>query len=149
MSAADLRILLGEIVGQRCENTTNAHGSIIAFDFGPLSRRADEPPTAKAHGWRHLTVLSPWRLQKEHEVLCDWNMTGATIAPALAVLHGARVVAATSAPPGWDLSIRWSNGMELLVFGDSTDNRDDAWFILGTDGTEAGATPVYRNNASN
>jgi hypothetical protein len=93
-------------------------------------------------------VLSPWRLESEAEIVIDWNTdggAGGAILPAIEVLIGQRVVAASTSPPGWDLRIRWSNGLTLVVFGDCTDDREDAWFILGTDGAEAGAVPVLRD----
>lgn len=145
MNKIDPRALLGDIVGQRCERAANPHGSILSLDFGTLGRRQGDDAAAPTHGWRHLTVLSPWRLQNDHEILCDWNTDGGrngTIASAIEKLVGQLAVAAHAAPPAWDATITWSNGLTLVIFGDSTDDRDDAWFILGTDGAEAGATPI-------
>ena len=148
MSNSDLQSLVRDIVGQQCEGAQNPNGSVLSLDFGTLGRRANDDPSATPHGWRHLTVLSPWRLESEAEIVIDWNTdggTGGAIMPAIEGLIGQRVVAASTAPPGWDLRIRWSNGLTLVVFGDSTDDREDAWFILGTDGAEAGAVPVLRD----
>ncbi len=147
MSDSDPRGLLADVVGQRCERATNPHGSILSLDFGELGRREDDEASSTLHGWRHLTVLSPWRLQQPDEVLCDWNSSGGpegALPSVIAQLEGQTVIAATTTTPAWDLTIVFSSGMRLLVFGDNTDDREDAWFILGTDGTECGAVPVVR-----
>lgn len=148
MTYSDPRTLVPDIVGQRCEGALNPYGSILTLELGTLSQRLDSVPSGELYGWRQLTVLSPWRLQTETEILCDWNCDGGVdgaISPIIAQLIGEDVVAAETAPPGWDLRIRWSNGFTLFVFGDSTDDRENAWFILGTDGAEARAVPVVRN----
>lgn len=148
VSNADPQALLRDIVGPLCERATNPHGSILSLDFGTMARRPDDEPAAVLHGWRHLTILSPWRLQDDQQIHCDWNTNGGRnglIAPFIARLEGQRVLEATTSPPGWDLTLRWSEGLTLLVFGDSNNERDDAWFILGTDGAEAGATPIIRH----
>lgn len=147
MSNSDLHGLLSDIVGQRCERATNPHGSILSLDFGELGRRTDDDASSMSHGWRHLTVLSPWRLQLPTEVLLDWNSNGGSegaITITIAQLEGQTVVSASTAMPAWDLAILFSSGIQLVVFGDSTDDREDAWFILGTDGKECGAIPVVR-----
>lgn len=81
------------------------------------------------------------------EVLCDWNSSSGSegvIAAVIARLEGQTVVAATTTTPAWDLTLTFSSGVQLVAFGDNTDDREDAWFILGTDGTECGAIPVVR-----
>lgn len=147
MSDSDPRVLLADVLGQRCERATNPHGSILSLDFGELGRRKDDDASAVLHGWRHLTVLSPWRLQLPAEVLCDWNSSGGSegvLGVVIAQLEGQTVVAAATTEPAWDLTLTFSSGVQLVVFGDSTDDREDAWFILGTDGMECGAVPVVR-----
>jgi hypothetical protein len=142
-----LQSLVRDMVGQRCERTDNPIGSVLSLDFGTLALRLDDEPDALPHGWRHLTVLSPWRLQTPTEVVCDWNAAGGkdgTIRDCIRCLVGHQVLAAAASPPGWDLRVEFANGWTLVVFGDSTDDRQDAWFILGTDGTEAGAVPLLR-----
>ena len=148
MTNSDPRVLVRDIVGQLCEGATNPYGSILTLELGTLSQRLSSTEPGELYGWRQLTVLSPWRLQTETAVLCDWNCEGGangTINPVIEQLKGEHVVTAETAPPGWDLRIHWSNGLSLVVFGDSTDDREDAWFILGTDGAEAGAVPVLRD----
>ncbi len=147
MIDADPRVLLADVVGQRCERATNPHGSILSLDFGELGRRKGDDAASVLHGWRHLTVYSPWRLQLPQEILCDWNSSSGSAGVIIAVvaqLQGQSVVAAATAAPAWDLKITFSSGIELAVFGDNTDDREDAWFILGTDGAECGAIPVMR-----
>jgi hypothetical protein len=144
MDAFSITRVLRELVGQRCENVENPHGSVLSIDIGPMGTRTGEEGT-KPHGWRHLTVLSPWRLETEDKVLTDWNMPGGTDNPDLAVavsrLIGLTVLRVESAPPAWDLAITWSSGVTLRVFADSTSDREDAWFILGTDGEEVAGVP--------
>jgi len=147
MDEAKIRATVAELIGQRCERVENPYGSILSIDLGPLGLRSDDPPDAKPHGWRHLTVLSPWRLQTDDYVVSDWNENGAPggeLAKTIQLLHKHSVITARTASPGWDLHLRWSNGMSLVVFSDSTDERKDAWFILGTDGLEVSAAPVMR-----
>jgi hypothetical protein len=147
MDHVQIQATVQEIAGQKCERASNPHGSILSLDFGPLSLRPDEAPDSTPHGWRHLTVLSPWRLQTDREVISDWNVEGGAegyVTSTLKLLIGQKVVSVETEPPAWDLRIRWENGLTLVVFGDCTDDRDDAWFILGTDGVEIGATPAVR-----
>ena len=66
------------------------------------------------------------------------------LAVALSQLVGKTVVQVETKPPAFDLTIQWSNGLSLVVFGDSTPDRDDAWFIIGTDSEEIAGTPVRR-----
>src|SRR5690348_6894631 len=140
-----LRSAVGELVGQRCERAENPYGSILSIDLGPLGLRGDDPPDAKPHGWRHLTVLSPWRLQTDELVVADWNVDGGThgsLPRIIQRLVGDRVVRAETRAPAWDLELYWESGLALYVFGDAMDDRDSAWFILGTDGLEVSATPT-------
>ena len=142
MPSRALQALVDQLVGLPCTQAKSPHGSILSLDFGPLGRRGDDDASDEPHGWRHLTVLSPWRVQDSARVRFDWNHANAEIQRAVAtLLLGCNVVDATMMLPGCDLIIRLSNGLELRVFGDSTADRVDAWFILGTDGAEAGASP--------
>ena len=142
-----LRAALAEMIGQRCERIDNPYGSVIRLDIGPLALRPDDASTATPHGWRHLTVLSPWRIASEAEVIADWNVDGGKhglLSEAIQPLRGDVVAAATTSAPTYDLTISWTSGLVLSVFADCTDSRDDAWFILGTDGLELSATPVIK-----
>lgn len=97
------------------------------------------------------SVLSPWRFETRTEIICDWNTNGGTagiIKPRIAQIIGHRVISAVASPPAWDLRLRLSNGWTLVVFGDNTDDRQDAWFILGTDGAEAGSGPIIRSRST-
>lgn len=141
MTTSSIRDVLRELSGVKCEGADNPHGSVIRFDLGELGLGPKQDATDVAHGWRHLTVLSPWRIQTPTLILGDWNADD--ISPVLRERVGKRVEAAESAPPGWDLRIKWEDGVELLVFGDATIDRDDAWFILGTDGLEISGSPEF------
>ena len=136
--------VLKQLEGQRCEGADNPYGSIIRFDIGPLGRPPDEPE-ATPHGWRHLTIQSPWRLETANRVLGDWNTPGwpdHAISELIARLVGKVVLKAEASGPGWDLVLTWSDGTKLRVFSDSDEDGDDAWFILGTDGLELAAGPA-------
>lgn len=139
--------VVGELVGLLCEGLDNPIGSILRLDFGPLALRPDDPPTARPHGWRHLTVFSPWRVQTDREIISDWNVDGGPsglIESSLRHLVGRTVEAAVTRPPAWDLIVSFSGGIQLAVFGDCTDERDHAWFILGTEGIDVVAVPIVR-----
>ena len=139
-----LKRVVAELVGQRCEGIDNPYGSILSIDIGPLDIRSGDPLGAKPHGWRHLTILSPWRLQSSRAVLADWNVDGGTggfLSEIIRQLVGDVVSAASTTGPAWDLSLTWKSGLVLTVFADSNDERDEAWYILGTDGLEVEARP--------
>ena len=148
-NAETIQSALRDLVGQRCERAENPYGSALSLDFGTLGLRQGDAPGTKTHGWRHLTVLSPWRLENDHEVIADWNVTGGAGGPlgaTIQVLVGKAVVETHSVGPGWDLTLRLSDALTLRVFSDRTEDREDAWFVLGTDGLEAGAgfSPRFR-----
>jgi hypothetical protein len=135
---------LQELVGKRCERAENPIGSILLLDIGPLGRGPHQEPESVPSGWRSLTIESPWRLQDEEKVLCDWNARSGVageILNAIRGLVGHSVVRVHTSPPAWDLQIWWSNGMSLVVFSDSNEDRQDAWSILGTDGITITAGP--------
>lgn len=124
VAVTKLENLVANLVGQRCACVDNPHGSILSIDFGALGLRADDDPGSAPHGWRHLTILSPWRIESRTEVLCDWNVDGGSsgrIAGLLSTLVGERVVSAATAGPAWDLRIEFSDGSTLIVFSDATE----------------------------
>lgn len=142
---ASLRRAVTELVGLRCEGADNPYGSVLRLDLGPLGRRITDASDVPPHGLRHLTVLSPWRLEDRNAIIADWNVAGSpdgSLSSIAGQLVGDVVVHAEASAPGWDLRLQWQSGRTLVVFGDSTPDRADAWFILGTDGLEVAATPV-------
>jgi len=68
---------LRQLIGERCERVDNPAGAILVLDIGPLGRWQERPDHGTI-GWRQLTILSPWRLQSDIEVFCDWNADGGT-----------------------------------------------------------------------
>ena len=142
----DVLRLVGQLVGLPCTRVENPRGSILSIDLGDLGSRPGDTVSDRPHGWRHLTVLAPWRIESNAAVLCDWNVEGGAsgrIVELAASLVGKGIVAAATSPPGWDLRLDFDGGITLVVFGDATVDRDDAWFILGTDGAEGAGTPVW------
>jgi hypothetical protein len=136
-----------DLVGLRCEQTANPIGSVLSIDFGEMVLAQDAIPGERPHGWRHLTIFSPWRLESADAVLVDWNVEGGAggrIAPMIGTLVGDTVQEVQTAPPGWDLWIVWLSGLVLKVFGDVDDSREKAWMILGTDGLCITAVPICR-----
>lgn len=136
-----------DLVAQPCLRAENPYGSIISLDFGALTLREDDAPTAKRHGWRHLTVLSPWRLQSTEDIIADWNVDGGVhgrLHELIQILVGDTISSADTSAPAWDLALRWVSGLTLSIFGDVTDDRDSAWYILGSDGLEVSASPILR-----
>lgn len=141
-----LNVLLG-LVGQRCTGADNPHGSVIRLDIGDLGPASGEPEHSKKHGWRHLTIQSAWRLESAEEVLASWDTSesdGEVLAERLRSLLDRKILAATAAPPAYDLAIELSGGVVLKVFCDCGDTETDCWFLLGTDGLEVGARPVFK-----
>jgi len=139
--------VVSQMVGRRCEAASNPYGSTLSIDIGELRLRPGSAPGSKPHGFRHLTIYSPWRLENESEVILDWNVDGGAhglINPLIQVLVGQTAISAVTSPPAWDLTIEFSGNMRLLVFGDADDDRDTAWFILGSDGVGASARPIMR-----
>lgn len=67
---------LRQLIGLRCEAAKYPYGFILSIDFGTLARRRTDRVTAEPHGWRHLTVLCPRRVQTAHEIVFDWNVDG-------------------------------------------------------------------------
>ncbi len=138
--------VMRELIGLPCENVDNPYGSILRLDLGPLGHRATDGTQERPHGWRHLTVESPWRLEGDRYVICDWNFSGGKdgdISRLAQTLIGHHVLEATAIGPGWDLDLRFSGGLRLVVFADSDDGRDDAWMILGTDDLRLEVGPVF------
>lgn len=134
---ADLSNYVHELIGQRCEGVDNPIGSILLLDIGPVGRGPHQEEDSSPSGWRHLTIESPWRLQDNARVICDWNAPGGKNGKIIQVVNalvGHLVTQAHTSPPSWDLQLSWSNGMSLLVFSDTNEDRQDAWSILGTDG---------------
>jgi hypothetical protein len=145
----EVAAVLAGMVGKRCESLDNPIGSILRLDIGPLAKRADAKPHERPHGWRHLTILSPWRLESPDTVIADWNIPGGAqgdLERAVQCLIGQHVVQLHAEPPGWDLTIQWSGHLKLFIFSDSGEDREDAWAILGTDGLELGVRPATRTH---
>jgi len=143
----DIEDMLRDINGLRCAKAKNPFGSTLILDFGELLRPRDSLPNEKPRGWRRLTVYSPWRVQTNSEILFDWNVDGGAkglLLQLLKPLEGLTVSSAIAKPPAWDLAIGFSNGLHLVVFGDFDDEREDAWFITGIDGSLAAARPRSR-----
>lgn len=131
--SATIHGVLRELVGQQCQGADNPYGSIFRLEIGPLRHR-------------HLTIYSPWRLDGPDRVICDWNFPGGakgTITPLTHTVIGRTVESATADPPGWDLQIVFSGGLVLKTFNDSEEDPGDAWTILGTNGLEISARPIY------
>ena len=145
MKAQSLSSYLNELVGQKCEGVDNPVGSVLRLDIGPLGLGPHDEPDSEPHGWRHLTIKSPWRLQNVQEVLCDWNLCqtdAGALRACIAQLAGQTIQNAEADLPGCDLRLSWSNDLMLIVFADTNEDREDAWFILGTDGLELTAGPA-------
>ena len=145
MRDKELRDHLNELVGHKCEGVDNPLGSVLRLDIGARGLGPHDGPNSEPHGWRHLTIESPWRLENRREVLCDWNLSqtdAAGLKSCIAQLAGQTIRSVEAELPGCDLRLSWSNDLKLIVFADTTEDRDDAWFILGTDGLELTAGPT-------
>jgi hypothetical protein len=143
----ELNSVVQQLPGLHCGAVGNPYGSILSVDFGEMGLRPNALPNETPHGWRHLTVFSPWRIDDDEEIIVDSNVNGGvhgSIAGLLSPLMKAVVSNARVSGPAWDLVVEWSNGLRLTVFGDCDDDRDYAWMILGTDGVNVVAKPKVR-----
>lgn len=139
--------IVRELVGLECSQISNPHGSILTVDLGPLSVADESDYQDLRQGLRQLTIYSPWRVESPQDVVFDWNVDGGPdglLRKAIQSLVGHTIEYAETRGPAWDLEIRWSGGLRLVVFGDCTNSRDTAWFVLGTDGAEVSADPIVR-----
>jgi hypothetical protein len=78
---------------------------------------------------------TPWRVQSAETVVATWQDDEANDGPMVAALDrlvGATVVAAQVAPPAWDLTLTFDNGLTLVVFADGTPRRDFDDYDLAT-----------------
>ncbi len=136
--------VLAELPGKRCAGIDNPYGSVLRLEIG-ASPTPGKDQAAYTHAFRHLTIFSPWRLETPQEVITDWNEEGGvngTLIQTMGRLVGDEIISARAVPPGWDLTLHWSSGLTLRVFGDIDDTRDDSWMILGNDGLELGVHPA-------
>lgn len=141
---------LKDLVGKRCEAADNPTGSVLRLDIGPLGLGPHDEVSSRPHGWRHLTISSPWRFQNDREVLCDWMSaidSPAILSEYMHRLIGEAVVDIQAVAPANDLWVTFSNGILLKVFADRTKDREDSWFILGTDGFELVAGPSHQGSS--
>jgi hypothetical protein len=135
---------LRRLVGSTCTGVTNSVGSVILIDIGPMGRGPHQAEHSPEQGWRSLLVDSPWRLQTQSRVLCDWNAAdGAqgTLSRCISTLVGRVVTKVEVAPPAWDLRVWFSDDVDLVVFNDAAPDREYSWTVLGTDGLEIVAGP--------
>ncbi len=86
----------------------------------PLKNPAQPEAFRNSRGEVELLVWSAWRLQRGPRVLATSDQGEAGTAP-LRSLVGAAVESVTCAAPAWDLTIRLSDGIELVTFSDHLD----------------------------
>jgi hypothetical protein len=144
VDASAAEAVVQSFIGLKCVNIINPAGSILVVDFDRADAigtySAEEPSTP----WRSLTVLSPWRLSSATHVLADWNVDGGKgglILPIMSRLCGTSVVSAHAAGPDWDLIMYFSDGTKITVFSDTLDDRESAWYVLGSDQLSIGFGP--------
>ena len=153
----DWQSLLQALCGQPCSGIDNPHGSVIRLDIGPTIEVLTIRGRLVQRGWRQLTVLSPWRLERSSTVLLDWNALARDPDGGnsrISSLVGATITAVETQGPGWDLAVSFSDGSVFRVFNDINEDRSEGWYILGTDGLELSApitlgtatTPLIRWN---
>ncbi len=136
--------ILDGLRGHVCTGVDNPIGSVLRLDIGPLSvpthgsekDGTDRGITPAPHGWRHLTIESPWRILYRGEVVCDWNDRGGfhgTIGADIRKLLNARVEEVQADTRTWDLAITFNDDLELGVFCDTEEDREEALTLMGTD----------------
>lgn len=146
MNASNLSLqeLLDGLTGQECTAVLNSVGSILLIDIGQLGRGPHQMEDSAPQGWRSLLINSPWRLEREAEVICDWNADNSVsgeMTRCIEGLVGRTVERCLAVPPAWDLRVSFSGDMHLVVFSDSDAGRPHSWTMLGTDGLEVVAGP--------
>ena len=140
---ANIARVLDSLAGLEVSRAESPVGYVLSLDLGTLGRSADATTEERTHGWRHLTVLSPWRIESTDGTICDWVacVEAPRSALPLSFLRGKRVHEARSRAPTWDLVIHFDGGLLLTVFTSRSKDREDGWFVLGTDGVEVAGVP--------
>lgn len=135
----ELRGLVDQLIGKECWAHTGgpATGRAFTLSLGQKIRRTEPVPNP------HLPVLQrefegeyavfvqpcPWRIQTADAVIgtsLDRNESADDrLSQTLHMLVGGQVVAAEVVPPAWDLVLTFDNGLQLVVFPNTTPHDAD------------------------
>jgi hypothetical protein len=141
------------LVGQKCWYVSAGGKTAPSFMLAlgdqvprerPLRNPAQSPEFRKFRGSVELLVWCSWRLQRSAAVLASSDQ-GATGLPALQAIINLSVTDVVCSPPAWDLLVRFSDGLELVVFCDhvapdaSIEQNWELWSPQGHVGTGPGA----------
>jgi hypothetical protein len=106
-------------------STGGAAGATFELAFGgkirraiPLHNPSHSQEFRQYEGEASLFVWCAWRLDSPDSTITSWDDEQTTIQNGLARLTGSRVLAVDIFPPGWDLDMRFDNGLRLHVFAD-------------------------------
>ncbi len=126
--------LVERLVGQTCSQVAIGGDDELVIDFGELEQTG--PGEFDGAAW--LIVECPWRLESENEVLCGWENDEDEILERTSVLIGQQVEEPAIRRPGFDLTLRFTNGYRLRVFPDSVSYYTDdtasisiPWYVGG------------------
>lgn len=139
MGTSRIHDAAGSLTGLICTRVENSVGSVLLIDFGNRGRGPLQADSSEPQGFRTLLVESPWRLESDSAVLCDWNarnQVGGELERCVRSLVGATVQGVEVVMPAHDLRVFFNNRVKLIIFADATAYRGHAWSLTGLDGLQ-------------
>ena len=131
--------LVQRLTDQTCSQVAIGEDDELVIDFGNLEQTG--PGEFDGEAW--LIVECPWRLESESSVLCGWDDEDDEIPEKTSVLIGQQAEEPTVRRPGFDLTLRFTNGYRLRIFPDCVSYYTDdtaslsiPWYVGGEAVTE-------------
>ena len=126
--------VLSEIDMQKCHGVLFIAGGVLVLYLGELLEKVNEKGPLKT-SWR-FWIECAWRLWKDGVIVAGRYDDSEDAAALLLQLEGTLLTDATHTNAFHDLSMRFSNGMLLELFSDST--TDTQWQLRGANGYRYG-----------
>lgn len=123
----ELQTLAGSLRGLRCWYVSCGGCTIPTFQLAlggkiprqaPLRNSAHPEEYRNYEGEANLLVWCTWRLDGADRPVTSSDDSADAIERGLTGLLGCDVEDAQVTPPAWDLTVRFSGGLQLRVFGD-------------------------------
>lgn len=151
-----------ELVGKKCWHVSA--GGVTSPSFVlvlgekvprpvPLKNQAQPVDFRENRGSVELLVWCSWRLNSQAEVVAS-SSQDPCFDLKLRELVGSRVESVDCVPPFWDLSVRFSNSIELQVFSNNVISEESAlenwelWLPLGVTSVGPGSRVSFEPSAS-